>query len=80
MSLYEVIALTTAATAKTMGVQDRLGTLNVGAVGDATITRVDEGSFKLTDSYGRSVTSRQRLTHVATVKNGRIYKPWLRGT
>ena len=46
MSLYDVIALTTAETAKTMGVQERLGTLNVGAVGDATITRVDEGSFK----------------------------------
>ena len=80
MSLYDVIALTTAETAKTMGVEDRLGTLKVGAVGDATIARTDEGSFRLTDSYGRSVTSRSRLTHVATVKSGRIYKPWLRGT
>lgn len=80
MSLYDVVALTTAETAKTMGVADRLGTLKVGAVGDATITRIDEGSFTLTDSIGRSVTSPQRLTHVATVKSGRIYSPWLRGT
>ena len=80
MSLYDVIALTTAETAKTMGVEDRLGTLKAGAVGDATIARIEEGSFKLTDSYGRSVTSRSRLTHVATVKSGRMYKPWLRGT
>ena len=80
MSLYDVIALTTGETAKTMGVHDRLGTLKVGSVGDATIARIDEGSFKLTDSYGRSVTSRSRLTHVSTVRSGRIYKPWLRGT
>ncbi len=80
MSLYDVIGLTTVETAKTMGVQDRLGTLKAGAVGDATIARIDEGSFMLTDSYGRSVTSRSRLTHVATVKSGRVYKPWLRGT
>ena len=80
MSLYDVVALTTAETAKTMGVADRLGTLMVGAVGDATITRIDEGSFTLTDSIGRSVTSSQRLTHVATVKSGRIYSTWLRGT
>ena len=80
MSLYDVIGLTTVETAKTMGVHDRLGTLKAGAVGDATIARIDEGSFKLTDSYGRSVTSRTRLTHIATVKSGRMYKPWLRGT
>lgn len=80
MSLYDAIGLTTVETAKTMGVHDRLGTLKVGAVGDATIARIDEGSFRFTDSYGRSVTSRSRLTHVATVKSGRIYKPWLRGT
>ena len=80
MSLYDVIGLTTVETAKTMGVHDRLGTLKAGAVGDATIARIDEGSFKLTDSYGRSVTSRKRLTHIATVKSGQMYKPWLRGT
>lgn len=79
MSLYDVVALTTAETAKTMGLQDRLGTLRAGAVGDATVTRLDEGAFEFTDSYGRSVTSRRRLTHVATVRSGRIYKPWLRG-
>ena len=80
MSLYDVISLTTAETARTMGLGDRLGTLKAGAVGDATITRLDEGSFKFTDSYGRSVTSRRKLGHVATVKGGRIYRAWLRGT
>ena len=63
-----------------MGLGDRLGTLKVGAVGDATITRLDEGAFKLTDSYGHSVMSRRKLGHVATVKGGRIYRAWLRGT
>jgi dihydroorotase len=80
MSLFDVVRLTTSETAKTMGVDDRLGTLKVGAVGDATILRLDEGKFTFTDSYGKSVTSRQKLNHVKTIKDGRVYKPWLRGT
>lgn len=80
MSLFDVIRLTTSETAKTMGLDDRLGTLKVGAVGDATILRLDEGKFTFTDSYGKSVTSRQKLNHVKTIKDGRVYKPWLRGT
>lgn len=80
MSLFDVIRLTTSETARTMGVDDRLGTLKVGAVGDATVLRLDEGKFTFTDSYGKSVTSRKKLNHVKTIKDGRVYKPWLRGT
>ncbi len=80
MSLSDVVRLTTTETAKTMGVGDKLGSLKVGAIGDATILRLDEGKFTFTDSYGKSVTSKQRLNHVTTIKDGRVYKPWLRGT
>ena len=77
MSLEEVIRLSTEATAGTMGVSDRLGTLKVGAEGDVTVMRLDEGQFTFTDSLGVSVEGRQRLTHVRTVRGGKIYRPWL---
>ena len=78
MSLYDVVRLSTETTARIMGVGDKLGTLKVGAEGDATIMRLEEGSFTLTDSFGRTVTASEKLAHVQTVKGGRVYSPWLR--
>ena len=78
MSLEEVIRLSTEATARTMGMSDRLGTLKVGAEGDVTVMRLDESRFTLTDAKGVSVEARQRLSHVWTVRGGKIYRPWLK--
>ena len=78
MDLDDVIRLSTQTTAEVMGLGDRLGTLRVGAEGDATVMRLDEGRFTLTDSFSRSVTANQKLTHVRTIKAGRVYSPWLR--
>ena len=78
MSLYDVVRLSTETTARTMRMGDRVGTLKVGADGDVAILRLEEGRTTLTDSVGRSVTARQRLSHVRTIKNGRVYRPWLR--
>ena len=75
MPLPEVVRLSTAATAKTMGIAERLGTLKAGAVGDATVLRMDEGGFSLADAMKVSVEARKRLTHVRTVRSGRIYRP-----
>ncbi len=78
MSLDDVIRLSTETTARIIGKGDKLGTLKVGAEGDVAILRLDEGRFTLTDSGGRSVEARRRLSHVRTVKGGRVYRPWLR--
>ncbi len=77
MSLDDVIRLSTETTARTMGLGGKLGTLKVGAEGDATILRLNEGQFTLTDSYGATVEARQKLGHETTIKGGRVYKPWL---
>ena len=77
MEPSEVVRCSTESTARAMGINDRHGTLRPGAVGDATLLRLEEGRFTLTDAQGRSVTARQRLSHVQTVKNGRPYRPWL---
>jgi dihydroorotase len=78
MSLEDVIRLSTATTAQAMGLGDKLGALKVGAEGDVTLMRLEEGDFTLTDSMKVSVQAKQRLTHVRTIRAGRVYKPWLR--
>ncbi|MBM3944177.1 MAG: amidohydrolase/deacetylase family metallohydrolase [SAR202 cluster bacterium] len=76
MSLEDVIRLSTHVPAKIMGVAEHLGTLRAGAVGDAAVLRIDEGKFTLTDAHKVSVTATKRLTHVHTVRAGRVYRHW----
>lgn len=90
LSLDEVVRLTTQSAAAIMGMSDTLGTLAVGAEGDATILRLAEGRFPLVDRVSTSLTfgdlkweppvqveAKHRLEHVDTVRGGRMYRPWL---
>ena len=78
MSLYDVIRLSTLTTARAMGVADKLGTLRVGADGDVAILKLEVGEFTLTDAVGVSVQGSQRLSHIRTIRSGRIYRPALK--
>jgi dihydroorotase len=78
LPLDDVIRLSTESAARVLGSADTLGTLRVGAEGDVTVLRREEGDFTFTDSVGVSVRGRERLSHVLTVKAGRVYRPWLR--
>lgn len=78
LPLSEVVRLSTEAPAKIMGVDDRLGTLKVGAEGDVTLLRLDDGRFEFTDAQGVTVEASQKLSHVRTVKGGKVHRPWLR--
>ena len=77
MSLDEVIRLSTATAARIIGLDGRLGTLKIGAEGDATVMRLEEGAWRFTDTLGATRESKQRLTHVGTVRAGSLYRPWL---
>lgn len=78
MRLDEVIRLGTEAPAKVIGKFGDLGTLRPGAVGDVTISKLEEGRFQLSDSGGRRVVeATHRLTHVKTIKAGREYRSYL---
>ena len=90
LSLDEVVRLTTQTTAQIMGMTGTLGTLAVGAEGDAAIVKLLEGSFPLVDRLGTrldfhglkweapvTVNAKQKLDHVATVRDGKMYRPWL---
>ena len=90
LSLSEVIRLTTSRTAEIIGKDDILGTLKVGAEGDATIIQVVEGSFPLIDRLGSATTfhnvkweapvqveATQKLKHILTIRGGKAYRPWI---
>jgi len=47
-----------------------LGTLAVGGVGDATLLRIERGTFRLSDADGRIRTTDERLVAVGVVRAG----------
>jgi dihydroorotase len=71
LPLADVVAMTTAAPAAAIGVTGARGTLGVGSVADIAVLRREEGSFLLEDSYGATVTARERLAAAATFVAGR---------
>jgi dihydroorotase len=77
LSLDEVIRLSTLTAARIIGLDGRLGTLKSGAEGDATVMRLEEGAWRFSDTLGVTRESKQRLTHVGTVRAGSLYRPWL---
>ena len=72
VDLNTVIAAATAAPAAALGRRD-LGTLAIGAVGDATILDIEEGDFRFTDALGEEKRSERRLGLRALVIAGRIW-------
>lgn len=75
MPLDEALAKATAVPARTLEMEDRLGTLRIGAYGDAVVFALEDGSFPLLDSRGQQRLGRQRLAPMAVVKDGRRYHP-----
>ena len=50
--------------------RDDLGRLQVGGIGDATVLRLEDGSFTITDVDGRSRVTPQRVVAVGVVRAG----------
>ena len=74
MSLEDVITATTVSPAKAIGQEGVLGTLQVGAVGDAAVFELESGRFAYDDAEQVEVTSDRRLTPFMTVKDGRVWE------
>ncbi|HLZ10698.1 MAG TPA: amidohydrolase/deacetylase family metallohydrolase [Chloroflexota bacterium] len=73
MSLDEALALVTAVPARFLRMSDTLGTLAVGAGGDAVVFDLEEGAFELVDARGETRIGRQRLVPGVVIKNGGVY-------
>ena len=75
MSLEEVVAATTCNAAEAIGLAGTLGTLRVGAEGDAAVLGLEQGDFETIDTDGVPIQCDQRITAAMTVKGGRVWRP-----
>ena len=74
MKLDRVIAASTVNAAKALQ-RPELGSLEPGTVGDATVLRIEGGSFAYEDVVGEIMTGAQRIRAAATVIGGRWWHP-----
>jgi dihydroorotase len=74
LPLDDALRKVTATPAETLGMADRIGTLRVGAWGDAVAFALLEGRFDLRDSHGEVRIGRQRLVPRTVVRGGRVYR------
>lgn len=74
LDLETVIKLTTANAARAIGRRE-LGTLRLGAPGEATVIDVTEGKFAYVDSIGERVDGEKRLLSAGVVLAGRWWHP-----
>ncbi|MBM3516272.1 MAG: amidohydrolase family protein, partial [Alphaproteobacteria bacterium] len=72
MGLVEVIAAVTAGPARALRRPD-LGTLRVGAVGDATVFELREGRFTYVDAPGEHMVGTHRIAPRLMVVGGRLW-------
>ena len=74
MSLDDAIAKVTAVPAETILMSDKIGTLSLGAWGDAVIFEFRKGDFQLVDSRGEVRIGNQKLSPVTVIKAGKVYR------
>ena len=72
-SLDDALAKVTAVPAQVIGMGDRIGTLAVGAWGDAVVLGLQEGAFELWDCHKEARTARQLLVPRMVIKDGLLY-------
>jgi dihydroorotase len=72
-SLDDAIAKVTAEPARVIGMAGRIGTLAVGAWGDAVVLDVEKGAFELEDCHGHVRIGRQLLVPQMVIREGRVY-------
>jgi predicted amidohydrolase len=56
-----------------MRMADEIGTLRVGAWGDAVVFDLQEGPVEFRDSHGKVRVGRQRLAPTTVVRAGKVY-------
>ncbi len=74
MSLEEVIECSTKTSAKAIRQENIIGTLKVGAIGDAAILEIESGSFSYSDGEEYNITANQRLVPKMTIKDGKVWE------
>jgi dihydroorotase len=74
LSLDNALAKVTASPALAIGMSDQIGTLKVGAWGDAVVFELQSGRFELSDSHGEVRIGQHRMVPTAVVRAGKVYQ------
>lgn len=74
MSLDDALAKVTSVPADTILMPGQVGTLAIGAWGDAVIFEMREGEFQLVDARGKVKICRQKLEPIVVIKGGKVYR------
>lgn len=72
LNLDDAIAKVTSVPAQVVGMAGQIGTLAVGAHGDAVVMDLREGRFDYVDAHGESRTGSARLEPTTVVKAGQV--------
>jgi len=75
LSLEQVVEAATIAPARSVGLDQEVGTLRPGAYADVAAFALDEGTFSFYDIGMNLVEGRKRLRNTLTVANGRVLEP-----
>jgi dihydroorotase len=73
LPLAQALAMVTVNPARLIGRTD-LGSLRLGAIGDAVVLQLQEGRFDFMDSNGAIRSGQQRLAIQTVIKDGRIFR------
>lgn len=74
LPLERVLAKVTATPASALGMSSELGTLAVGAWGDAVVLELRRGRFRFLDAEAYEREGAELLVPVAVVRGGRVYR------
>jgi dihydroorotase len=74
-SLDDALAKVTAVPAQVIGMPGQIGTLAVGAYGDAAVLELRDGSFELHDSHNQLRVAKYLLVPKTVIKDGQVYAP-----
>jgi dihydroorotase len=74
LSLDEALRKVTAAPAQAIRMADQIGTLKVGAWGDAVVFELQEGKFELWDTHQQARVGKQHLAPVTVIRAGKVYR------
>lgn len=74
LSIDEALRRVTATPAQVIHMADQIGTLKVGAWGDAVVFERQTGQVELRDSHGEVRIGRERLIPVTVIRAGAIYE------
>ena len=81
-TMDQVVTMSTLNPAKALGVDDRLGSLEVGKQADISVLEVVDGDWVVYDTLGANRKVNQAILPVLTVKRGQTFetgwgpRPW----